>query len=175
MCSLRSQTVDQFGQDRTGKIQYQFNRQGFRSNFDFNKIPLCALFGCSSVFGIGVDNNNTTAAYLKNAYNFGLAGQYTNHDIFRTIKSYLSSKLYSPTTNVIVVWSDRDQECLNQYVDDLGTFNHRLMYNFFCGNTVPGEKNFKFICNIDFDVSNTHMGPSTHKLFAKIVWNILNQ
>ena len=172
MYNLRGQTVTQFGLDCTGQVQYHFNQQGFRSNVDFDQVPKIALFGCSLVFGIGVNDKNITSSQLPNTYNFGLAGNYTNHDIYQTINQYLKSQLYSSMTQMVVVWTDRDQECLLNFLENLKSVS---LYHFFCGNVINGDKNFKFISNLDHDVSNTHMGPTSHKLFAKILWALLNQ
>jgi hypothetical protein len=172
MYHFRSQTVNKFGSDRTGQIAYCFNEQGFRSDVSFICPPAYAFFGCSSVFGIGVDINSTTAAYFKNCYNFGLAGNYTNLDIHQIIKQYLNSNLYLPTTPMVIVWTDRDQEYLN---NQNTLFDHKNVYQFFCGDVITGDKKFKFVPKIDLDASNTHMGPGTHKLFAKVLWSLLDQ
>ena len=172
MRDLQGQTVLQFGLDRTGHIEYHFNQQGFRSDLNFDHAPTCALFGCSLVFGVGVDNQQVSASLLPDTYNFGLAGNYSNFDIYQTIKNYLNSDLYSPTTHLCVVWTDRDQNDLINYVSDLESAN---LYHFFCGDLIAGKKNFKFIKNLDMDVSQTHMGPNTHAAFAKILWALFNR
>lgn len=172
MYNLRGQTVSQFGLDCTGNIEYCFNQQGFRSNVNFDRVPQCVLFGCSSVFGIGVDYTHTTASLIPDCYNLGLAGKYNNNDIHQTIVSYLDSELYSPKTKLCVVWADRDQDIIQNLVTDLNTVN---LYHFFCGDVVPGQSCFKFVKNLDHDVSHTHMGPKTHAAFAKMLWVLFNQ
>lgn len=172
MYQHRGHTVNKFGLDCTGQIQYCFNQQGFRSNCDFDHVPSAALFGCSSVFGIGVSNNQVTASILHDTYNFGLAGNYTNHDIYQTIERFLNSHLYSQTTKLCVVWTDRDQECLPRYIENLKGVP---LYHFFCGETIPGPRHFKFIKNIDHDVVGTHMGTKTHDLFSRILWILFDR
>jgi hypothetical protein len=169
MYKLRGQTVDQFGLDRTGQIQYCFNQQGFRSTTNFDQVPEYALFGCSSVFGVGVDQNCVASSQLPNAYNFGLASNYNNHDVYQTIIEFLKSQLYSQTIRMSVVWTDRDQECLPEYVN---SFASVPLYHFFCGELIPGNRSFKFHPRLDFDASNTHMGPQSHKLYAKILCSL---
>lgn len=172
MYNLRGQTVDKFGLDHTGCIKYRFNQQGFRSNLNFDATPKHALFGCSLIFGIGVNNSDTVASLLPNTYNFGLAGRYNNNDIYQTIVNYVNSDLYSLDTKMCVVWTNRDQQSLPYTVANLAHLN---LYHFFCGNIVPGIKCFKFIDQIDYDISRTHMGPKTHAVFAKILWALFNQ
>lgn len=172
MYKLRGQTVDKFGVDCTGQVEYQFNQQGFRSDLNFDTAPKHALFGCSLVFGIGVNSSDTAASLLPNTYNFGLAGRYNNNDIYQTIANYTNSALYCPNTKLCVVWTDRDPQSLPDIVASLGHLN---LYHFFCGDIVSGAKRFKFIKQIDHDVSQTHMGPKTHAVFAKILWALFNQ
>ena len=172
MVALSGQTVNQFGQDCTGQIQYRFNQQGFRSDFNFDHVPFGALFGCSSVFGVGVDNRQVVASILPDTYNFGLAGNYTNHDIYQTVENFLNSCWYSPATRMCVVWTDRDQECLPEYIHSLKDVQ---LYHFFCGPLISGHKHFKFIKDIDHDVSKTHMGAKSHSLFSKILWTLFDQ
>ena len=59
MIQHKGQTINQFGLDQTGTINYQFNQQGFRAPIDFDFIPNYAFFGCSLVFGIGVSREYT--------------------------------------------------------------------------------------------------------------------
>lgn len=172
MYNLRGQTVDKFGRDHTGCVQYQFNHQGFRSNIEFDSVPQCALFGCSLVFGIGVDVGSTTASLLPNTYNFGLCGNYNNNDIHKIIVDFLTSNLYSQQTKMSVVWTHRDQDSLERIIKDLHSIN---LYHFFCGDLLPGKNCFKFVKNLDQDVSLTHMGPQTHATFAKMLWALFNQ
>lgn len=172
MYNLHGQTVYKFGRDCTGHIEYQFNQQGFRSNINFDTAPQCALFGCSSVFGIGVQNKDIAASLLPDTYNFGLAGNYDNADIHQTIVNYLDSKLYSPQTKLCVVWTDRDQDTLHDLVNDLAAVD---LHHFFCGEVVPNKNCFKFVKTLDQDASLTHMGPKTHKFFAKTLWALFKQ
>ena len=103
MYARKGQCVRTFGLDTTGRIEYRFNLQGFRSNFDFDYIPQYAVFGCSLVFGIGVDVDSTVCNHLPNAFNFGLAGTYNNVDIYQTIVNFTKSNLYSDKTFLTVV------------------------------------------------------------------------
>jgi len=164
-------TVDTFGKDTTGKVLYTFNQQGFRSQTDYVTSPSVAFFGCSLVFGIGVDQDKITTSYFANSHNYGLAGKYNNQDIYQTIKKFTASRLYD-NTPIVVVWHSRDSENLNQYYNDLKSFN---IYHFFCGQKLPLPNCFSMIPNIDSDVSGSHPGPETHKLFFKIVCALFNQ
>lgn len=171
MQKYQGQTVDTFGKDLTGKVLYTFNKQGFRSQFDYVTSPSVAFFGCSLIFGVGVDQNKITTSYFANSHNYGLSGQYNNRDTYQIIKKFTASRLHD-NTPMIVVWHSRDSENLNQYYDDLKSFN---IYHFFCGQKLQAPNCFAMIKNIDTDVSETHMGPKTHKLFFKIICALLNQ
>jgi hypothetical protein len=164
-------TVDSFGKDTTGKVLYTFNKQGFRSQIDYVTSPSVAFFGCSLVFGVGVDQDKIATSYFKNSHNYGLAGNYDNQDTYQIIKKFTASRLYD-NTPMIVVWHSRDSENLNQYYDDLKSFN---IYHFFCGQKLQALNCFTMVQNIDADVSETHMGPKTHELFFKIICALLNQ
>jgi hypothetical protein len=164
-------TVDSFGKDTTGKVLYTFNKQGFRSQFDYVTSPGVAFFGCSLVFGVGVDQDKITTSYFINSHNYGLTSKYDNQDIYQIIKKFTASHLYN-NTPMIVVWHSRGNENLNQYYDDLKSFN---IYHFFCGQKLQAPNCFAMVQNIDTDVSETHMGPKTHKLFFKTVCALLNQ
>ena len=164
-------TVDTFGKDTTGRILYTFNKQGFRSQIDYVISPSVAFFGCSLVFGVGVDQDKIVTSYFTDSHNYGLAGNYNNQDTYQIIKRFTASRLYD-NTPMIVVWHSRGNENLNQYYNDLKSFN---IYHFFCGQKLQESNCFAMIQNIDADVSETHMGPKTHKLFFKIVCALLNQ
>lgn len=171
MHQCRGLTLDRFGKDTTGTIQYVFNKQGFRSSVDYVDVPSVAFFGCSLVFGIGVAQQKITSSYFANSHNYGLAGTYNNHDIYQTIDAFRCSSLYKPTP-CVVVWHSRDSENLQQYYENLKDIN---IYHFFCGQKLSYANCFAMIKNIDSDVSNTHMGPDTHKMFYRTVCALLNR
>jgi hypothetical protein len=101
MYEHRGQTVNQFGLDKTGTIQYQFNQQGFRSDLDFDFVPDWAFFGCSFVAGIGVPIKKTFASKFSNSQNYGVFGIYHNHDIREIIQRFQNSKIFSYLQNRI--------------------------------------------------------------------------
>jgi hypothetical protein len=168
---LVNQTLTQFGKDTTGEVTYTFNQQGFRSDQDFNFVPDYAFFGCSLVFGIGVPVEQTFAKLFANSQNYGLAGNYNNHDVFVTINSYLKSNTYSPSTKLAVFWTDRDADRLDNYYHLLKDHNIK---HFFCSTPLPYDNCYPVPANLDFDVSGTHMGPKTHKFIWKILCQLLN-
>jgi hypothetical protein len=171
MKKCQGMVLDTFGQDCTGKIKYYLNQQGFRSRIDYTRTPSVAFFGCSLVFGVGVDQDNVFSSYFENSHNYGLAGLYNNQDVYQTVKQFLNSSLYN-NTPVVVVWHSRDSENLDQYYQEL---NIDKIYHFFCGAKLQHPNCFSMIKNIDSDVSGTHMGPKTHRLFYKTLCSLLNQ
>ena len=171
MMQLAGQTVNKFGLDQTGQINYTFNKQGFRNNQDYNFVPEYAFFGCSLVFGIGVDINNVSASLFKNSQNYGLAGQYTNEDIYNTCMNFVNSKLYNDSTAKIVVWANRNEN-LDSYYKKLQPYN---FMNFFCDNTLLYNNCWPMIKTIDHDVSLTHMGIKSNVIFYKILCQLLKK
>lgn len=170
--ALRSQVVDCLGKDQTGKIQYQFNSQGWRGNYEYNFVPDYAFFGSSSVLGIGVDQSQIFPSLFDRSHNYGLAVDYTNQDIVDSIIDFVSSELYSDQTKLAVVWTDRNPDMIRS---SLPLFDHLNIVHFFCGEKMPGAHSWSMIANLDSDVSDTHMGPKTHQMLHKILCSIFKQ
>lgn len=166
MYQHRGQTVNQFGLDKTGLIEYRFNQQGFRSDRDFDFVPTWAFFGCSFVAGIGVPVEQTFASKFSNSQNYGVCGTYYNHHIQDIIQNFLNSKLFSPQTKIAVFWTDRDSELLETYYQILCHLDIRF---FFCGDALPHPRCYRLIGNLDLDVSGTHMGPKTHEFLYRFL------
>lgn len=171
MIELAGKTVDKFGKDSTGSIQYSFNNQGFRSLFDYCDTPDYAFFGCSLVFGIGVNEQQTFAGMFANSHNYGLAGSYTNQDVFKVIQNF--DQIYSnPAIKKVVFWTDRDQHLLLDYSPELVK---KGFIQFFCGELLPYQNCFQMIPQVDMDVSQTHMGSKSHAMMYKILCALFNQ
>lgn len=170
--TIANQTLTQFGKDTTGKISYTFNQQGFRSDKDYNFVPTYAFFGCSLVFGIGVPIEKVFTNLFNNSQNYGLSGEYNNDSVFDVINSYLKSNIYSSSTKLAVVWTDRNEENLDSYYHSLNEYN---IIHFFCGKKLPYNKCYPILANIDLDVSNTHMGVKSHYAFYKTLCSLFNQ
>ena len=172
MWQSRSTTVEKFGLDQTGTVEYRFNSQGFRGPVDYNFVPDHALFGCSIVFGIGVDQKHTIAGQFECVHNYGLAGNYNSTDCFDTIKQFVVSKWYAPHVKMAAVWTHRDQEILPQYVKELEKYH---MIHFFCGDCPDLPDCYKFISNLDQDVSLTHPGPRTHRFIHQSLCQLFDR
>jgi len=169
MYELRGKSVDRMGFDTTGKIQYQFNNQGFRSDRDFDFVPDWCFFGCSFVLGIGVPNDQIFASRFANSHNYGMCGAYDNKLIQETVQQFLKSDLFSPHTQMAVFWADRDNDLLESYYQN---FQHLNMKFFFCSTPLPHKNCYKIIQNMDLDVSGTHMGPKTHEFLYRVICRI---
>ena len=168
----RNQVTHVFGKDSTGQVEYKFNRQGFRANFDFDFVPEYAFFGCSLVFGVGVPVNQTFAAKFSNYHNYGLAGSYTNKDIMHTLDNFVSSDFYNHQTKIAVIWHKNNPENLENFYNSLPT--ERIIH-FFCSNKLPFKNCYSAIKNIDLDVSGTHMGPKTHNIYFKTMHSLFDR
>lgn len=171
MLQCRGSMSNRFGKDSTGKINYKFNQQGFRSNVDFDFIPDYAFFGCSIVFGIGVPLENIFSSYFDNSQNYGIAGGYDNNDVYIIIDKFLKSDLYSPHIKIAVVWTDRNNENLDTYYRKLKDYDIK---HFFCGEKLPYDNCYAMLGNLDNDVSMTHMGSKTHRFFYKLLQALFN-
>jgi len=171
MYKHRGQTINQFGLDDTGLVEYRFNQQGFRSNRDFDFVPDWAFFGNSFVGGIGVPVEQIFASKFNNSQNYGVFGTYTNHTIQNIILRFLKSKLFSPQTKIAVFWTNRDSEVLETYYQELCHLDIKF---FFCGSPLLRPRCYQVIPNLDSDVSGTHMGPKTHEFLYRALCQIYN-
>lgn len=170
MIANKGTTVDKFGRDQTGIIKYKFNAQGFRSDRDYDFEPTVAFFGCSLVFGIGVQYQDIFSSKFGQSHNYGLAGYYHDEDILSTVKQFI--ELGYAHIPKIVVWKNQTGHITTQHIDDL---KDQKIYHFFCYNPVNASSCYKMIPQIDDDASGTHLGPRTHNLFAKMICQLLKQ
>lgn len=171
MINQKNNTLTAFGKDVTGKILYRFNHEGFRGH-DFSFVPQYAFFGISLVFGIGVNETEIFPYLFEQAHNYGLAGSYDNHDIMITLEKFLASSLYTPATQMAVVWHSRDSECLEEFYMKLHPHN---IIHFYCGKVLPFERCFAMVPEVDQDVSKTHPGPKTHRLMYKMLCGLFDK
>jgi hypothetical protein len=172
MIQYQGQTVNRFGLDQTGTIDYQLNQQGFRSPTDFDFVPDYAFFGCSSVFGIGVAHNDIFASMFPQSHNYGLAGAYNNDDAFLIIDNYLHSSAFNKSAKKFVYWTNRNTESLDRYSRQLSELG---FIQSFCGDRMPYKNCFPGIADVDADVSATHMGPATHLITYKLLCKLFGQ
>ena len=69
MFSLSGQTVDKYGLDKTGQINYTFDKYGFREGNDYDQKPDYVFFGASTLAGIGVTEQKRFSRYFDNSWN----------------------------------------------------------------------------------------------------------
>jgi hypothetical protein len=172
MIQYQGQTINSFGLDRTETIDYQFNKQGFRSTVDFDFVPDYAFFGCSLVFGIGVPYKSIFPNMFDQSHNYGIAGNYNNNDIFLIIENYLNSSAYSNSAKKFVCWNNRNIESLDHYSQIL---SEQGFIQIFCGDKMPYKNCFSAFPDVDFDASGTHMGVKTHLITYKLLCNLFNR
>jgi len=172
MIKHQGQTVDRFGFDQTGTVDYQFNCNGFRSRVDFDFVPDYAFFGCSLVFGIGVPHEHVFANKFDHAHNYGLAGDYNNDDVYESIQRYLKSLAYSESTKKFVYWTDRNTEHLQDYSKQLSELG---FIQAFCGPKMPHANCIAGFPSVDLDASGTHMGIKSHLTMYKLLCSLFSQ
>ncbi len=162
----RGQIVHSWGKDSTGLIDYRFNNQGYRHCQDYNWPADWAFFGNSIVFGIGVHEPYILTSQFECSQNYGLSGNYMNHHSVTNLKNFTESKCYIPTTRVVFFWIDRDQEDVNELIQQVKILVPGCL-NISSGQQRPGAINLMPQC--DQDVSGTHPGPKTHKMWANTI------
>jgi len=177
-------TIHKWGEDNTGKIEYKFNSLGYRSNIEYNFIPEYAFFGASCVFGTGVDENKIFSSYFTNAFNFGLQtselekygidGKYDHLDILSTLINFNHSQLFNNHTKVAVVWTDRPNQPVDKFINICNNILDFKLYHFKVGKH-DSTLSINLKPNIDTDVSKTHGGPKTHKLWHYQIQKVLKQ
>lgn len=172
MAQHANATIYRFAKDMTGGIPYRFNKQGFRGT-DFDFIPRYAFFGASLVFGIGVDESDIFPYLFQKSHNYGLAGDYDNHDTMIILEKFLASSFSTSETQIAVVWHARDAECLDGFYQKLK--KHTNVLHLYCGTVLPYTRCYKMPPQLDQDVSQTHMGPKTHRLLYKILCGLFDK
>jgi len=164
---LRGQIFNKWGKDQTGLVSYRLNRQGFRSLQDYDWTPEYAFFGGSSIFGIGVDEDKTTVSYFPNSQNYGIAGDYLNRDSIINLTNFLNSPIYSNKVKIIFFWVDRiGQEDIPTLVQETDNLTSNILH---ISQGLKHPKLISLMMHIDRDVSNTHPGPKTHKLWSDTI------
>ena len=167
----RGQTVSRWGKDQTSLIKYQFNQQGFRHARDYNWQPSIAIFGNSTVFGVGVDYPNIFCNLLPNTQNYGLSGSYMNHHSMTNLKEFVSSDLFSTNARIVFFWVDRD-EPIEDMIQQVNQITPGVLH-ISSGAKRLGAINL--MPSIDYDVSRTHPGPNTHIVWAKTIKLLLER
>jgi len=167
----RGQTVQTWGKDNTGSIEYRFNSQGYRHPQTYNWPATWAFFGNSIVFGIGVPESLILTSYFDHSQNYGLSGHYMNHHSVTNLAHFVKSECFTPQTQIVFFWIDRDNENINQLIQQVKSLAPGCL-NISSGQQRPGAINL--MPQKDSDVSGTHPGPLTHKMWAKTI-QLLNR
>ena len=170
--AIRGTTVNRWGKDQTGTISYNINSHGFRSSVDYNWAPRYAFFGSSTVFGIGVNDQDLLVNQFDNAHNYGLAGKYLNCESLENLRAFTTSPFYQ-ITQIVFFWIDRPGiEQIDQLIP---------IANSLCNNILHISQGVKYagainlMPHIDLDVSGTQPGVKTHRLWAKTIKLCLNK
>jgi hypothetical protein len=166
----RGKTVYKWGKDSTGLIEYQFNNQGFRSNFDYTIAPDYAFFGNSSVFGIGVPVDKNLTSFFTNSHNYGLSGNYMNYHSVENLRRFCKSFAFT-TSKIIFFWIDRPEPIENM-IHEVNLLIPNVLH-ISSGTKLAGAINL--MPHRDNDVSGTHPGIQTHKMWAKTIKLLLNR
>lgn len=164
-------TVHRWGKDQTGLITYQFNSQGFRSTVDYTEPPQLAFFGNSIVFGIGIPLEHTLVSQFAHSQNYGLAGGYMNHHSVTNLERFVNSPLYTNTVRMVFFWIDRD-EPIDSMIQQVNAMVPGVLH-ISSGQRRRGATNL--MPQHDHDVSGTHPGPSTHRMWARTIELLLNR
>lgn len=155
-----------WGKDTTGQISYRFNQQGFRNDRDYDWVPEYAFFGNSIIFGVGVPQTQILCSHFANSHNYGLADQYLNQHSVYNLREFLKSDMYNRDTKIVFFWVDRGQEKVNDQLQQVIAMRPDIL-NISSGVKRPGAINL--MPAIDSDVSGTHPGCKTHKIWARTI------
>ena len=162
MYDHRNQTIDSWGKDSTGQVKYTFDKYGFRNHNNYEVMPECVFFGCSLLFGVGVNTQDVFTSNFQ-CWNFGLAGRYTEDEI---LNCYTQFKKLQIDSKVVFVWRSKES------LPDLNMLDSGKIYH--CVPYKSEHKNhLRLLECLDYDVSGTHYGPQTHKKFSKLLWYFL--
>ena len=177
-----NQLLNRYGKDQTGKISYQFNSLGFRSDVEFDYLPDIVFFGGSSTFGVGVSIEQTfphVVAYEKNLklWNCSYAFvKYNNQMIFDTVALVHQQVKDIP---IVVQWvGDRyDPKCTTPVYEFVNAV--KKLYPHSIHFLIDGQEEkhkitpgyFELINPIwvDTSVTDTHPGLKTHKGIAGFI------
>jgi hypothetical protein len=162
----RDQTVFRWGKDQTGLIEYRFNSQGYRSYKTYDSPATWAFFGNSIVFGIGVCESNILTSYFEGSQNFGLAGNYLNQHSVTNLANFLKSPCCKPDTRLVFFWIDRETEDIDFLINKVDQMTDRCLH---ISSGIRRTKTINLMPPRDQDVSGTHPGPATHRMWAKAV------
>mgnify|MGYP003658098618 CR=1 FL=1 len=170
--NARNTIQPKWGKDQTGIIEYQFNSQGFRGSCSYSWVPTHAFFGNSAVFGVGVNYDKIFASQFTNAHNYGLSGNYMNWHSIENLKKYMASPFHTLSTKIVFVWIDRPEvENIPVLIDQVNTLRSNVLH-ITMGDKYPTAINL--MPSIDYDVSGTHPGPKSHRMWAKTIKLLLN-
>ena len=161
MYDVRGTHRKSWGKDSTGSVTYTFDQFGFRNHNNYDKSPSYVFFGCSVLFGIGVEKDEVFTSKF-NCWNFGLAGKYTEEQIIECYHNFKKTKIKA---KVVFVW--RNQESIPKNILDDVSVYHCLPFR------SSSKNHLRLLKNLDFDASGTHWGVKTHDKFYKILCNFL--
>jgi len=161
MFLYRNSKTNVWGKDSTALIEYEFDEYGFRKQNNYQKEPEYVFFGCSLLFGIGIETNKIFTKGL-NCWNFGLAGSYNEQEILECYRLFTKLNVKS---NIIFVW--RNFNKAPKHILDNQDIYHCLPIK-----SKP-KNHIRLMENLDFDVSGTHWGIKTHAKFHKLLCSFL--
>jgi len=138
------------------------------------RFVLNMLFGNSSIFGVGVNEDQILSSQFNNSQNFGLAGEYLNKDSVTNLENFLSSPLYNRKVKIAFFWVEREgQEDIGKLITYVNSLDKNII------NVSQTKKKYSgavhLMPSIDSDVSRTHPGPKTHKVWAKTLDLLFNR
>ena len=170
--AVRGTTVTRWGKDQTGTISYTINQQGFRSRVEYDWAPRYAFFGSSTVFGIGINDQDLMVNQFEDVHNYGLAGDYLNVESLENLRAFATSTLCQ-NTQIVFFWIDRPgQEQIDKLIPVANSITSNILH-ISQGKKYTGAINL--MPHIDLDTSGTQPGIKTHKLWAKTIKLCLNK
>jgi len=124
--NLKTQSSDWYY--RTHAVNYTTNSLGYRTKEfkDINWADSIVLFGCSNVFGVGLDDRDTLSSQLERitgipVINMGMGGTSVNYNLHNSV---IMANAYPTPRAVVQVWTSPDR-CVyywNRHVESFGAW-----------------------------------------------------
>lgn len=143
--NLKTQPLD--WEYRTKNVKYTINKDCYRAK-EFNKVDWnssIVVFGCSNVFGVGLDDSDTVCSVLEKitgvpVVNLGVGGSSIN---FSLHNSAILSNFYPTPLAVVHLWTE-ESRCVyytKRKVVSYGAWNNEE--NSYADKWIADEYNYK--------------------------------
>jgi len=171
----RNTTLTSYGYDTSNNIEYRFNAQGFRNDYDFDADPQIIFAGGSLSFGIGVAESDRYSSILSSdlglhKWDISYAGEYyENATIYQTLLQLTKCN----QVPLIIQWVSQNRNTKNKtadYIKNIDALFPNAVHIMYDGTAVDeGEFLITNPVWLDSVADNSHPGAKTHWGLAKFL------